>query len=155
MTFEGNKSFTKFSSSLGSFRSVQSLIPVWLFATPWNTARWASLSITNSRSAPKPMYIVSVIPSIHLILCRPLPLPSSIFPSIRVFSNESTLHIRWPKYQSFSFNSVSVSVLPMNTQDWPPLEWTGWISSQSKGLSRAFSSTTVQKHQFFCVQLYL
>ena len=136
-------------------RSDQSLSCVRLFATPWITARQASLSITNSRSAPKPMYIVSVIPSSHLILCRPLSLPSSIFPSIRVFSNESTLHFRWPKYQSFSFNSVSVSVLPMNTQDWPPLEWTGWISSQSKGLSRAFSSTTVQKHQFFCVQLYL
>ena len=155
MTFEGNKSFTKFSSSLGSFSSVQSPIPVRFFATPWTTARWASLSITNSWSPLKSMSIVSVIPSIHLILCCPLPLPPSIFPSIRVFSNGSTLHIRWPKYQSFSFNSVSVSVLPTNTQDWPPLGWTGWISSPSKGLSRAFSSTTVQKHQFFCVQLYL
>ena len=69
------------------------------------------------------------------------------FPSIRVFSDESALHIKWPKYWSFSLTSV----LPMNTQDWSPLEWTGWISLQSKGLSRVFSNTTVQKHQFFCI----
>ena len=75
-------------------------------------------------------------------------LPPSIFPSIRVFSNESALRIRWPKYWSFS----STSDLPMNTQDWSPLGWTGWISLQSKGLSRVFSNTTVQKHQFFCTQ---
>ena len=73
-------------------------------ATPWTAARQASLSITNSQSPPKPMSIESVMPSNHLILCRPLLLSPSIFPSIRVFSNESALHIRWPKYWSFSFN---------------------------------------------------
>ena len=83
--------------------SVQSLSRVWLFATPWTAACQASLSITNSRSLPKLMSIESVIPSNHLILCRPFLLPSSIFPSIRVFSNESALHIRWPKYWSFTF----------------------------------------------------
>ena len=84
--------------------SVQSLSHVRLFATPWTTARQASLSITNSQSPPKPMSIKSVMPSNHLILCRPLSLLPSIFPSIRVFSNESALHIRWPKYWSFNFN---------------------------------------------------
>ena len=86
------------------FSSVQSLSRVWLFATPWIAAHKASLSITNSRSLPKPMSIESVMPSSHLILCCPLLLLPSIFPSIRVFSNESALHIRWPKYWSFSFN---------------------------------------------------
>ena len=84
--------------------SVQSLIRVWLFATPWTAAHQASLSITNSRSLPKPMSIKSVMPSSHLILCVPLILPPSIFFSIRVFSTESVLHIRWPKYWSFSCN---------------------------------------------------
>ena len=84
--------------------SVQSLSHVRLFATPWTAARQASLSITNSWSSPKPMSIESVMPSNHLILCRPVPLLPSIFPSIRVFSNASALHIRWPKYWSFSFN---------------------------------------------------
>ena len=79
------------------------------------------------------------------------PLSSPSPPSIRVFSNESTLPIRWPKYWSFS----SASVLPMNTQDWSPLGWTAWISLQSKGLSRVFSNTTVQKNQFFGAQLSL
>ena len=73
-------------------------------ATPWTTARQASLSIANSRSSPKPMSIKSVMPSNHLILCRPLLLLPSIFPSIRVFSNESALRIRWPKYWNFTFN---------------------------------------------------
>ena len=117
--------------------SVQSLSRVWLFATPWTGARHISLPITISRSLPKLMSIVSVIASNHLILCRPLLLLPSIFPSIRVFSNESALHIKWPKYWSFSFKSV----LPMNTQDWSPLGLTGWISLQSKGLSRVFSKT--------------
>ena len=89
---------------LSSCGSVQSLSRVQLFATPWTTAHQASLSITNSRSLPKLMSIESVIPSNHLILCHPLPLLSSIFPSIRVFSNESALCIKWPKYWSFSFN---------------------------------------------------
>ena len=92
--------------------------------------------------------IESVMPSNHLILCHPLLLLPSIFLSIRVFSNESVLHIRWPKYWSFSF-SISPS---MNLQDWFPLGWTDWISLQSKGLSRVFSNTTVQKHQFLGTQ---
>ena len=111
----------------------------------------ASLSITNSRSLLKFMSIESVMPSNYLILCRPLLLPPSSFPSIRVFSNESILHIRWPKY----WISASVPVFPMNTQDWSPSGWTGWISLQSKGHSRVFSNTTVLKHQFFSAQLSL
>ena len=91
-----------------SFSSVQSLSCVRLFMTPWTAAHQASLSITNSRSLFKLMPIESVMPSNHLILCRPLFLPPSIFPSIRVFSNESVLCIRWPKYWSFSF-SISAS----------------------------------------------
>ena len=86
------------------FSSVQSLIRVLLFATPWTAARQTSLSITNSQSPPKPMSIELVMPSKHLIFYHPLLLLPSIFPSIRVFSNESALHIRWPKYWSFSFN---------------------------------------------------
>ena len=86
------------------FSSVQSLSRVRLFATPWSTALQASLSITNSRSLLKLMSIESVMPSNHLILCRPLLLLPPIPPSIRVYSNESTLHMRWPKYWSFSFN---------------------------------------------------
>ena len=92
-----------------------------------------------------------VMPSNHLILCRPLLLPPSILPSIRVFSNESVLHIKWPKYWSFSF---SIHIL-MNMQDWFPLGWTCWISLQPKGLSRIFSNNTVQKHQFFGAQFSL
>ena len=91
------------------FSSVQSLSRVRLFVTPWTTVRQASLSITNSQSPPKPMSIESVMSSNHLILCRPLLLLPSIFPSIRVFSNESALCIRWPKYWSFSF-----SISPIN-----------------------------------------
>ena len=86
------------------FSSVQSLSHVWLFATPWTAACQASLSITNSQSPPKPMSIELMMPSNHLILCCPLLFLSSIFPSIRAFSNESALLIRWPKYWSFSFN---------------------------------------------------
>ena len=95
--------FSVFKPSL-QFSSVQSLSRVGLFATPWTAARQASLSITNSRTPPKPMSIESVMPSNHLILCRPLLLLPSILPSVRVFSNESALRIRWPKYWSFSFN---------------------------------------------------
>ena len=109
-------------------------------ATPWTTACQAPLSITNSQSQPKPMSIESVMPSNLLSLCRPLLFLPSIFPSIRVFSNESALHIRC---QSIGV-SAWTSVLPMNIQDWSPLGWTGWISLQSKGLSRVFSNTTVQ-----------
>ena len=106
-------------------------------------------SITNSRSSLRLMSIELVMPSSHLILCHRLLLLPSIPPSIRVFSTESTLCMRWPKYWS----SASASVLPKNTQGWSPLEWTGWISLQSKGLSRVFSNTTVQKHKFFGAQI--
>ena len=125
------------------FSSVQLLNRVRLFVTPWTSAHQAPLSITNSQSPPKPMSIESVMPSSYLILCRPLLLPS-IFPSIRVFFNESALCITSPKYWSFRF-----SISPSNEQDWFPLGWTGWFSWQSKGLSRVFSNITVQKHQFF------
>ena len=130
------------------FSSVQLLSHVWLFATPWITAHQTSLSITNSWSLPKLMCIKSVMPSSHLILCCPLLLLPPILPSIRVFSNESTLSMRWLS----TGVSASASVLLLNTQDWS-LGRTGWISLQSKGLSRVFSNTTVQKHQFFSAQL--
>ena len=129
--------------------SVQSLSHVWLFVTPWIAAFQASLSITTSRSSLKLTSIESVMPSSHLILCHPHFLLPPIPPSIRVFSNESTLRMRWPKYWSFSFNIIPSK----DTQGWSPLEWTGWMSLQSKGLSRFFSNTTVQKHQFFGAQL--
>ena len=112
-------------------------------------AHQASLSFTLSRSLPKLMSIELVMPSNHLILCHPLLLLPSVFPSIRGFSNESALCLRSPKY----WISASTSVLPMNTQERSPVGWTGWISLQSKGLSRVFSNTTVQKHQFFGTQL--
>ena len=86
------------------YSSAQSLSCVWLFATPWAAARQASQSITNSRSLPKLMSVELVVPSNHLILCHPLLIWPSIFPNIRVFSNESVFHIRWPKYWSFSIN---------------------------------------------------
>ena len=133
------------------FSSVQSLSRVRLFATPWRATRQASLSITNSWSLPKLMSIELVMPSNNLILCHPLLLLPPIPPSIRVFSNESAFCIRWPKYWSFSFN-----ISPSNEHSgWFPLEWTGWISLQSKGLSRVFSNTTVQKDQLFGTQLSL
>ena len=94
---------------LNAFGSVQLLSCVWLFVTPWTAAHQASLSITNSRSSPKLTSIKSVMPSSYLILCCPLLLLLSIFPSIRVFFNESALHIRWPKYWSFSLN-ISPSI---------------------------------------------
>ena len=139
-----------YSCKVLQFSSVESLSRVRLFATPWIAALQASLSITNSRSLLKLMSVELVMPSNHLIICRPLLLPPPIPPNIRVFSNESTLRVRWPKYGV----SASASVLPMNIQEWF-LGWTGWISLQSKGLSRVFSNTTVQKHHFFCVQLSL
>ena len=116
--------------------SVQSLSRVQLFVTPWTAAHQASLFITNSWSLPKLMSIKSVMPSNHLIHCHPLLLLPSILPSIRAFSNESVLHIRWPKYWSFTF-----SISPSN-------EYSGLISFgmdwfdllQSKGLSRVFSN---------------
>ena len=96
----------KFLIKIVQFSSVQSLSRVRLFVTPWITARQASLSITNSRSSPRLMSIESVMPSSHLILCCPLLLLPPIPPSIRVFSNESTLHMRWPTYWSFSFSII-------------------------------------------------
>ena len=134
-----------------TFSSIQLLSYVRLFATPRTAAHQASLSITNSRNLPEPMSIESMMPSNHLILCHPLFLPPSIFPSIRVFSDESALHIRWPKYWSFSFNispSNKYSGLISFRMDWLDL-----LAVQ--GLSRIFSNTTVQKHQFFGAQLSL
>ena len=135
------------------FSSFQLLSRVWLSATPWIAARQASLSITSSRSLLKLMSIKWVMPSNHLILCGPLLLLPSVFPSVRVFFNESILCIRWSKYWSFSF-SINPSneysgLIPFR------MELTGLTSLQSKGLSRVFSNTTVQKHQFFSVQLSL
>ena len=132
-------------SHMPQFSSVQSLSHVQLFVTPWTTARQASLSITNSWTLLKLISIASVMPSNHLVLCHPLLLPS-VFPSIRVFSSESVLCIRWPKDWSFSF-----SISPSNEYS----GLTGFISLQCKGLSRVFSSTTVRKHQFFSAQLSL
>ena len=104
--------------------SVQSLSCVWLLASSWTVAHQTSLSITISWSLLKLMSIELVMPSSHLILCRPLLLPPSVSLSIRVFSNESVLHIRWSNIGA----SASTSVLPRNNQDWSPLGWTGWIS---------------------------
>ena len=149
------KKLTQSLKQVYQFSSVQSLSHVQLFATPWTAAHQGSLSITNSRNLLKLTPIESVMPSNHLILCRPFLLPPSIFPRIRVFSNESALHVRWPKYWSFSF-SIS---LPMNTEDWSPLGWTGWISLQSKGLSKSLlqhhssKASILQRSVFFIVQL--
>ena len=119
--------------------------------TPGTAAHQASLSITNSQDLLKLMSIKSVMPSNHLIICHPLLLLPSVFPSISVFSNESVLHIRWLKYWA----SASASFLPMNIQDWFPLGLIDLISLQSKWLSSIFFNTTVQKHQFFGAQLSL
>ena len=116
--------------------------------TPWTTACKASLSFTIPWRLLKLMTIESVMPSNRLILCHPLLLPPSIFPIINVFSSESTLHIRWPTYWSFSF-SISLS---NEYSRLISLGLTGLISLQSKGLSRVFSNTTVRKHQFFGIQ---
>ena len=126
------------------FSSIQSLSRVQLFVTLWTASYQASLSIASSSSLLKLMSIESVMPSNHLIHCHPLLLPS-IFHSIRVFSNESFLHIKWSSIRA----SASASVLPMNIQNWFPLGWTGLISLQSKRFSRVFSNTTVQKDHFF------
>ena len=133
----------------GRIISVQLLSRVWLYATPWTAAHQASLSITNSRSSLKLMSIESVMPSSHLILCRPLLLLPPVHPRIRVFSRSQLFS--WGGQSTG--DSASVSVLPKNTKHWSPLEWTSWISLQSKGLSRVFSNTTVQKHQLLGAQL--
>ena len=132
-------------------QSIQLLSCVQLFVTPWTAACQASLSITNSQSLLKLMSIELVMPSNHVILCRPLLLLPSIFPSVRVFQMSQLFASGG---QSIGV-SASTSVLPKNIQDWSPSEWTGWISLQSKGLSRVFSNTTVQKYQFFSAQLSL
>ena len=138
----------KWNSNVQSVHSVQLLSHVRLFATPWIAACQASLSITNSRSSPKLIPIQSVMPSGHLILCRPLLLLPPIPPSSESF----------PMSQLFAWGGQSTgasalaSFLPKKSQGWSPSEWTGWISLQSKGLSRVFSNTTVQPHQFFSAQ---
>ena len=128
----------------------QLLSHVLLFVNPWAASCQASLSFTISQSLFKLMFVELMLPSNYLALCHTLLLPS-IFPSIMVFPNESTLYIRWPKYWSFSF-SISPS---MNIQGWFPLGLVSLISFLSKGLSRVFSKTTVQKCKFFSAQFYL
>ena len=119
--------------------------------TPWTAARQASLSITNSRSSLRLMSSESVMPSSYLILGRPHLLLPPIPPSIKVFSNESTLRMRWPKCWSFSFSIIPSKEIPGLIS----FRWTGKISLQSKRLIRVFSNTTVEKHQFFSTQLSL
>ena len=135
------------------FSSVQSLSHVQLFVTPWTAACQASLSIINSRSSLKLMSFESVMPSSHLILCRSLLLLPPIPPSIRVFSNESTLCMRWPKYWSFSFSIIPSKEIPgliSFTMDWlDPLAVQGTL----KSVEHHSLNTTVQKHQFFSAQL--
>ena len=133
------------------FSSVQSLSRVRLFATPWITAHQASLSITNSRSSLTLTSIELMMPSSHLILCCPLLLCLLSFPASGSFQMSQFFASGG---QSIGV-SASASVLPMNIQDWFPLGLTGWISLQSKGLSRVYCNTTVQKHQFFGAQLSL
>ena len=138
----------KYKQLVISSVSVQSLSHVRLVATQWIAARQASLSITISWSSLRLRSIEYMIPSSHLILGRPLLLLPAIPPSIRVFSNESTLCMRWPKYWSFSVSITPSKEIPgliSFRMDW-------LISLQSKGLSRVFSNTTVQKHQFFGAQ---
>ena len=121
------------------FSSLQWLSRVWLFATPWTAARQASLSITDSQSLLKFLSIESVMSFNHLILCHLLLLLPSLFPTIRVFPMSQLFA---SGDQSFGVSTSPTSQLPVNTQDWSPLGWTDWIS-------RVFSNTTVQKHQFF------
>ena len=138
-----------------AFSSVQSFSHVWLFATPWTTAHQASLSITNSRTPPKPMCIESVMPSNHLILCHPLLLPS-IFPSIRVFSNKPALYIRWPKYWSFSFNISPSSEHPgliSFRMDWlDPLAVQRTLKSLLQ--HHSWKTSILPRSAFFMVQLW-
>ena len=144
-----NKHMKKWSMSLViQFSSVTQSCPT--LCNPMKHSMPGLLSITNSRSSPKPISIELVMPSNYLILCCPLLLLPSIFPSIGSFQMNQLFASGG---QSIGV-SASTSILPINTQDWSPLGWTGWISLQSKGLSRVFSNTTVQKHQF-CAQLSL
>ena len=137
------------TSTKRQFNSVQSLSHVRLFLTPWTAAHQTSLSIINSQSSLKLMSIKSVMPSSHLILCRPLLLLPPIPPSIRIFSNESTLCIRWPKYWSFSFSISPSNEHPRLTSFW--MDWLDLLAVQ--GTLKSFSNTTVEKHQFFGAQL--
>ena len=123
----------------------------WLCATLWTAARQASLSITNSWSSLRLMFIESVMPSNHLILCHPLLLPPSSSPASRSFQMSQF----YTSGGQIIGVSASTSVLPMNIQDWFPWGWSVWNSLQSKGLSRVFSNTTDEKHQFFGTQLSL
>ena len=140
---------THYSLLLFQFSSVQLLSHVQLFATPWTAALQASLSITKFRSPPKPCPLsqgchATISSSVIPFSSCPQSFPASgSFPMSQLFTSGG---------QSTG-GSASTSVLPMNTQDWSPLAWTGWISFQSKGLSRVFSNTTVQKHQLFSAQL--
>ena len=143
------------TSSKRLFSSVQSLICVWLFVTPWTAACQSSLSITNSLSLLKLMFIESVMPSNHLILCRPLLRLPSIFPSIRIFSSESFLCIRWPKYRSFSF-----SISPSNEYSGLisfRIDWFDLLAIQGtlKNLPQHHSSkeSVLQHSTFFIIQL--
>ena len=133
-----------------NFSSIQSLSRVWLFASPWTAARHASLSITNCQSLPKLMSIESVMPSNHSSSVVPFSSCLQSFPASGSFQMS-----QFTSGGQSTVVSASASVLPMNIQDWFPLGWTGWVSLQSKGLSRVFSNTTVQKHQFFSAQLSL
>ena len=151
----------------GYISSVQSLSRVWLFVTPWTTARQASLSITNSWSLLKFVSIVLVMSSNHLILCHPLLLPS-VFPNIRVFSNESALRIRWPKYWSLSFNTspsnehpglisfrmdwLDLLCHPRDSQESSPTPQ--FKSINSSALSFLYSATLISIHDY-CKRLYL
>ena len=135
-------------SSPGHCCCFQSLSHIWLFVTPWTAARQAFLSFTISKSLLKFMSVESVMPSNHFIICCPLLILPSICHSIRVFSNKLALHIRWLSIRA----SALASILPVNIQDWFPLGLTGLSVILSKGLSRVFSNTTVQKHQVFSAQ---
>ena len=140
-----------FAATWMNLSSVQSLSRVQLFVTPWTAAHQVSLSITKSQNLLKLTSIETVMPSNYLILCHPLLLPPLIFSASGSF----------PMSQFFASGDqnigvlASASVFPMNMQDWFPLGWTSWIPLISKGLSRVFFNTTVQKHQFFSTQLSL
>ena len=136
----------------GSISSVQfSHSVVWFFATPWTTARQGPCPSPTPRTYSNSCSLHQEMPSNHIILCHPLLLCLQSFPALGSFQ---MIQFFASGGQSIGV-SASASVLPMNIQDWFPLGWTGWISLQSKGLSRVFSNTTVQKHQFFGAQLSL
>ena len=142
---------TPWKKSYDEPSSVQSLSRVRLFGTPWTTAGQASLFITNSWSPPKSMSVESVIPSNHLILCHPLLLPPTVFSSIRFFSSESALHIRWPKYWSFKFR-----ISPFNIYSGLISFMIDWLDLLSvRGTLKCLPQHHSSKHQFFGTQLSL